>query len=453
MPLHSLHDLIAPPSHPLSHPTRRGARWSIAHVGIVVGLALLGARPGMAGEASADDVALARSADLPTLLRLAREHSPDLAEARARREATFARVPGARGLPAPELKYEQWGTPLARPWALQHSDMIMLGVRQQLPPWGLRAAEEARVRAEGAAAVADERTRAQVLTARVRQAHARYFVAGEELAAHRAHAELAARLVEAARAAYRGGGGSQQDVLRLSLELSRVHADLAGMEQELRAARGLLNALAGRSPSAPLGPATVTGMGDLPALEGIEALEEGLGERRPDLTAAAKLEERGQAALEAARRQARIPTFMLGLDYQRAPMEQRHGYGAMVSMTLPWLSDRGAAAVAEAEATLRAEGHAAAAARLAARQELLEAHAGAVAARRSLELLDRDVLPQAERSLEVAQAAYANGGGEALGLLDALRSALQLRIERVRAFGRVLTTMAELDRTAGRSEP
>jgi outer membrane protein TolC len=108
--------------------------------------------------------------------------------------------------------------------------------------------------------------------------------------------------------------------------------------------------------------------------------------------------------------------------------------------------------VAEAEATLRAEGQAAAAARLAARQQVLEAHAAAVAARRGLELLDRDVLPQAERSLEVARGAYASGGGEALGLLDALRSTLQLRIERVRALGRVLSTTAELDRASGRSD-
>jgi outer membrane protein TolC len=407
------------------------------------------AYPAAAGEASPEDQALTEAADLPTLLRLARERSPDLAEARARREAALARTPGARGLPAPEIKYEQWGTPLSRPWSLQRSDMIMLGVRQQLPPWGLRAAEEERVKAEAGAAVEDERARLQELLARVRQAHARYFVAGEELRAHRAHAELTARLVETARAVYGSGGGAQQDVLRLSLELSRVHAELAGMEQELRAARGLLNALAGRPPGAPLGSATVA---ELPALPALEELEDGLAKRRADLATATRLEERGRAALEAARRQARIPTFMLGLDYQHAPMEERHGYGAMVSMTLPWLSGKGAAAVAEAEATLRAEGQAAAAARQAARQQVLEAHAAAVAARRGLEVLDRDVLPQAERSLEVARGAYASGGGEALGLLDALRSTLQLRIERVRALGRVLSTTAELDRVSGRSD-
>ena len=56
---------------------------------------------------------------------------------------------------------------------------------------------------------------------------------------------------------------------------------------------------------------------------------------------------------------------------------------------------------------------------------------------------------QARRSLEATQAAYAAGHGDALGLLEALRSYLQVRIERVRALAELASSEADLKRAAG----
>ncbi len=53
------------------------------------------------------------------------------------------------------------------------------------------------------------------------------------------------------------------------------------------------------------------------------------------------------------------------------------------------------------------------------------------------------------RSLEATQAAYAAGQGDAIGLLDALRSYLQVRIERVRALAELASSEADLERAAG----
>ena len=41
-----------------------------------------------------------------------------------------------RDCPILELKYEQWGVPLARPYALDEANTLMLGVRQTFPAWG-----------------------------------------------------------------------------------------------------------------------------------------------------------------------------------------------------------------------------------------------------------------------------------------------------------------------------
>ena len=59
------------------------------------------------------------------------------------------------------------------------------------------------------------------------------------------------------------------------------------------------------------------------------------------------------------------------------------------------------------------------------------------------------VLAQARKSLEAAQGDYAAGRGDAATILDALRSYLQVRIERVRALAELATSQADLERAAG----
>jgi outer membrane protein TolC len=142
---------------------------------------------------------------------------------------------------------------------------------------------------------------------------------------------------------------------------------------------------------------------------------------------------------------------MVGLDYWYMPMnpDTHHGYGAMLSMNLPWLSGRRRDQEREAEHTLRAEQHALESARNAVRYELRDASARAAAARQSFAIIDQELQAKALRSLEATQAAYAAGQGDALTLLDALRSYLQVRIERVRALAEVATSQADLERAAG----
>jgi len=142
---------------------------------------------------------------------------------------------------------------------------------------------------------------------------------------------------------------------------------------------------------------------------------------------------------------------MVGLDYWYMPTfpEFQHAYGAMVAINLPWLSGRRRAEEREAEETLTAERDALAAARNAVRYELRDAAARVDSAKQAFTIVDQDLLAQARRSLEAAQAEYAAGRGDAAALLDALRSYLQVRIERVRALAELASSQADLERAAG----
>jgi len=133
-----------------------------------------------------------------------------------------------------------------------------------------------------------------------------------------------------------------------------------------------------------------------------------------------------------------------------SPMaESKHSWSGMVSITLPWLNPAHSEAVSEAERTLSADRLARESAMATARFQLRDALARAQAARETFELLEADLLPQAKQSYEAAEAAFSTSQGEALGLLDAERTYLQVRIDRERAFAQLCTSLADLERAAG----
>ena len=410
-----------------------------------------GTQPGSARPLAVDDEAeLVRAARIETILRLALDRNRDVAETRARTLSAEARAKAASRLPDLEAKYEQWGVPLARPYALDRADTLMLGVRQSFPAWGSLDARERAAAEDAGGAYEAERARRQEVEAQVRRTFAAYYKADEELRLHLEHVGLTARVLELAKLNQRTGHGGLQDVLRLELEVTRLHTDIARIEREQRASRALLNALMDRSPDAPLGPPEDLAVPQPPAKD-VASLEVGLEGNRPELGAAARAVRRSEATLEEMRRSARFPSVMVGVDYWYMPMnpDTHHGYGAMLTMNLPWLSGRRRDQEREAEQALRAEQHAFESARNTVRYELRDASARAAAARRSFAIIDQELLAKSRRSLEATQAAYAAGQGDAVVLLDALRSYLQVRIERLRALAEATASQADLERAAG----
>jgi cobalt-zinc-cadmium efflux system outer membrane protein len=396
---------------------------------------------------AADDAELERTARLQTILRIALERNRDVAENQARASAAEARGQAASRLPDVELKYEQWGVPLSRPYDLGSAQTLMIGVRQTLPAWGTLDAR-GRAAAEEAGSARDmSRARRQEVAAQVRRTYATYYKADQELRLHLEHVGLTSRVLELARLNQRTGHGGLQDVLRLELEMTRLHTDVARIEREERSSRALLNALMDRSPEAPLGPPEDLAV--VPAAQ-IAALERGIDANRPEIATAARAVRRSEALLDGARQAARFPEVMLGLDYWYMPTVPDHqAYGAMVGINLPWLSGRHGDEERAAEQTVHAEQAALESAQNAVRYELHDAAARLESARQSFTIIDQELLAQARRSLEATEAEYAAGRGDAVGLLDALRSYLQVRIERVRALAELASSQADLERAAG----
>jgi outer membrane protein, heavy metal efflux system len=329
---------------------------------------------------------LAGEVRVDAVLKLALERNPELAEEKARVASSRARTRQAGRLPDLQLKYEQWGVPLRRPIALRESNALMFGLSQTFPAPGTLRVRTRLAQEESAGAAASQETRRLDLRAQVRRAFADYYRADRETKLHRDHVELTARLVELARSSYRSGKRNQQDVLRMSLELSRLHRDLAHIEQERVSAQALLNALMNRPIEAPLGPPAEIDPQTLVASGGLEG---STYERLPELGAARASLRRSEAALDLARREGHWPSLTVGADYMYMPlMEDPH----------------------------------------------------------------EDLLPQARRNFQAAYATYAAGQGDAIALIDGLRSLLEVSLGRVRSLVHLANTAADLARATGDKE-
>lgn len=394
-----------------------------------------------------DEAALAAEARLDLVLRSARARNPDLREVRERTAAARARTGGAEALPEPELQLQLWQQPLEKAFDPKGGGMVMLGLRQPLPAPGTRGARGRVAQAEASAFEAMARARAADLLQQARRGLAEYALAEREHAIHLDHMELTSRFTELARASYQEGRLSKQEFLRASAELARVHADIVATAQARRASRAFLNTLMGRDPDAPLGPARL----DPPAETefSLEESEHAL-EERPEVAAAARAVERSGAALEVSQRASRWPGFMVGADASYMPMDGTRTYTLMAGMTLPWLWGRRSSDVAEAEHLHAADQAALESARRAARLQVRDAKSRLDAAREAYDILDGQVVPQWQQAAQATQAAFASGqAADALAVLDANRGYLQVRLERVRALARLHGALGDLERAAG----
>lgn len=406
------------------------------------------AQPGAAPTRAQDEQTVTKEASLEAISRLAVANSPTVREARARARAALARVSASGRLPDLEFKYELWGQPLEHPLSFGMAGMHMFGLRQTFPAAGSLDAQSRIAMEQANVELELVRTRELDVLADVKKAWSSYWSATRERAVHGEHAELTTRLVTLARVQLQVGKTSPADVLRMQLELSRIHADMIALDQQLSVSRARLNLLMGRDLDAPLGPPPEPK--SAVAAPKIEQLRAMLLAKRPEIAAANGAIQKDAAAVDVAKSEAKWPTVMVGADYQLMPgTAMPHNYGAMVQFSLPWLNTRHREEVKAAEAVVSADREALAALVDSLVLQVREALARYDGARASLALLDADVLPIAKQTFETAQATYAGGGGDSLSVVDSLRSYLQVRVDRSRALANVEIALADLERAVG----
>lgn len=411
-------------------------------------LALAFARPA-AAQAAADEPALA------ALVAEALANNPDLKALEQSVAAARARPAQARSLADPMLSVgyvnEGWSPSLG---SMPDSTLSVM-VGQNLPWPGKRALRGAIAeQAAGQAVQQLERAKLSV-AASVRRAYHGLRQARMLLELVGDQAAVWNQIEGVARARYTVGQGVQQDVLRTQIEVTRVGQLEAEQRAEETVRRAELNRLLGRSPEQPIeleaaAPAALAAAGAEP----LEAAVERLRALSPELAAARLAIEQSRLAVELAKKDFK-PDLTLQAGYMN-----RGGFDPMwqagASINLPLARGRRKAALAEAEASLRAADQRVAAMDLQLRFRTQERLARLESINRLAQLYEQGVLPQSRLSVEAAIASYQSGRVpfvsvlEALGTLYADRGAL---IRLIAARGQVLASIDEASLEATTDAP
>ncbi len=378
--------------------------------------------PALVVALSAAPAETSQTLSLVDATRAAMEHNPELAEASSAVRAAEASIRSAGSLPEPMLSYQAWQQPLSRPFDPSATNMHMIGIRQSLPFPGQRGIAERAARSESVARGYDLRARRLAVQAQVAHAYVAWWRAREELRVHLEHMKLAERTLAGVESRYTTGGGRQGDILRAQTDLHRLHADIAGIQESLRSSEALLAATMG-APEDSLPPPV-----------------------RPDV--AETVRDGAATSAQLADRARRAPDLMVGFDYMLMPGFP-DAYSVMLQVGLPWFSSRRAAEADRAAAEAQQARDAAAAVANAARYERVEARARAQAAKAQLAVLEDDVVPRADRTLQAMRASYASGDTDLVTLINAESALLDARLGAVRQHAALADAAADLRRALG----
>ena len=401
--------------------------------------------------------AAAAGAPVPVepLLEEALRNNPEIAAARAERDAAEQRIAPAAALEDPMLEAGVVNVPL--PFSLNREDMTMkmLGLSQKLPYPGKRDLRHdvAAADASSVAHAVDETINRVARDVRVAYEELRLTLTSERLVA--ANLDTVKQLATIAEARYAVGQAVQIDALQAQIQVVRMQQELLRLRQEEATRRSELQRLLGRrdADALPIEP-TRAALLDLPAAP--EELQKVAQEQRPQLKSLAALIEKSDRALELARREY-YPDFEVRFGYgqrDRTPdgMPRDDMVTLTVAVNLPlWRKSRLEPRVAEATAMRRQAASLADGQRLETRAALQRELAAERQQRESAALYRLTLMPQAEAAFDSALAAYRVGRVDFLTLLESRMRIYETALGEAEAVAGHNKAVAEIDFLTGRA--
>src|ERR1700738_1216413 len=188
-------------------------------------------------------------ATLEEVLAIARRLSPDLAARALDTEAAQARVDIAGSLADPTLRITS--DEIDRTSGPRQNKMFFT-IEQEFPLWGKRDLKRAQASADVSRTKADARITEAELIEKVKVAFAQYYQADQAIRTTEDLHRVVHDMARVAEDRYAQGRGSQQEVYKAEVEITRLSTELVRLEAKRRSAAARLNALLARPIDAPL---------------------------------------------------------------------------------------------------------------------------------------------------------------------------------------------------------
>ena len=269
--------------------------------------------------------------------------------------------------------------------------------------------------------------------------------ARERLALSEESVALAEEFVRQVAARVRGGKVAPMDEDKAQILLSQQKLALDGSLREYQAARLQLSAMWGSVTS---GFNRVEGMLlTLPAVPDVAALRPGMASN-PDLGRWTTEVDHRKAVISR-EKASRLPDMTMAGGIRLYPTSDSAAFVAGITIPLP-VFDRNQGKVREASILLDMANQQRRAAEIKTFLELTEAHQAVSAARHRIALLDQDIIPRAKSVFDAMQSGYVQGKFSCLDVLDARRTFLEARIQRLETLVSGHMALAGIQRAIGR---
>ncbi|MGP8246431.1 MAG: TolC family protein [Bryobacteraceae bacterium] len=392
-------------------------------------------------------------------IRLALDRNPGLSQALALYRGALQRLPQVSALPDPMLAFTNY---LRTPETRVGSQTNVITLSQEFPWFGTLSAREQVAAKEAAMYRQQHEATKEEIVRQVKTAYYGLAFIDQALDINDEDRLLLDHYEKLAEARYQQGAGLQQAVVKLQVEITRVQNNLEQLKSQRVDAEASLNTLMNRPPETAVPRIKVP---SVPAVTIDYRKLDRVGRRnRPEILASLLAIERDEKRIDLARKDY-WPSFSLGTTFINV-VGRTVAPGAMpidsngmnvlsfnLGIDLPIHRGKYDAEVAEATEAKIASTHGYQETVNAVESSIREAgfHAGTL--REQMNLFNTTLIPQAQQSLQSAEAAYSTGSLGVLDLLDSERVLLGVRLGLAQLTTDYMKSLADVERAIGSPFP
>ena len=392
---------------------------------------------------------------IESLVQLGLSHNPRIAQAKHRINALSHRIPQELSLPDPIAKTVTHLSPVETAAGRQ---AFALGVSQKFVNADRRATKAAMANDEVRSAEAELKTIEREIAEQIRVACYQLLLVRETIRITNEDVESLAQIEEVVLRQYEVKKSvSQQDVLNVQIEQSKVENQLMQLRQKERSYQARLARLLHFKPAFSFALAdTLTSSSmslDVDQLIGLAQ------QVRPELESQLAQIRRDRRKIDLAKLQNK-PDFTVGLNWIATSTDGispvGNGDDALllgIGFNLPIYKDRIRAAACEATAASLASTAKLEVIQDEIAEEVFDTVAKLASTATMLTLLEDDIIPKSERTLELAIDEYSTGKTDFTQLIDNWRGVLKYRVALANLQAQQLQLLASLARQVGQLEP
>jgi outer membrane protein TolC len=387
---------------------------------------------------------------LTSLIEEALSENPGIKAAYQDYEARLQKIPQARSLADPMLKYTYFAENIETRVGPQEN---ILSLSQSFPFYKKRSLKADVASREAEAALEVYEAKKRIVIARIKKLFYELFYYYKAIDIAEEEKALLRRLSKIASVKYSTGEGSQQNILQIQVEITKLNERLLTLEQQKQTIESHINSLLNRPQHRALARPENVNESHFPY--DLETLNEMAQKNRQEIKAAEAMIRKNESSLRLFKKEY-YPDFTFGFQY--VDVGRRFGFiddngkdswSVSMMVNLPIWKKRLNAGVQESLARIESSAFTKNEIENQTLFEVKDTYLKLKTAEDILNLYDTTLIPQAEQSFKSAESGYQTGRSDFFNLLDSERVLLSAHLAYYRALTDHEQSIADLERYVG----